>query len=333
MKIEKQGGWLAIEAMAAVLVMLISIPMFYSLWAFTRVEEEQATVAGQLETIGEGFETYVHDNYTSLIATSTPTVSTLTSFVTMKAGGYVQAGVSDKNIWGQGYESYVLQPKPGTLEIITLTTGGTRNDTDFLNQVVPGTASKIGSKGGYTPSGLVPGQVITTMQGAYNGWQKSFTGTDIPNPGAGHLVYYSSTDDKAAGQDFLYRKSVPGNPDLNKMETGLDMGDNAVSNVGGLNMKAGATLDMNSGPIVSASTITASGTVTAGKLVLPGAGYNLYIGSTNFYGDTLNTVIRQDGSLYVRHQNNTPADIAEVRNITSQGSISAAGSVSAAGTV
>ena len=63
MKIRNQEGWLAIEAMAAVMVMLISVPIFYNLWAFSKAEEEQAVIAGQLKTVGEGFEAYVHDNY------------------------------------------------------------------------------------------------------------------------------------------------------------------------------------------------------------------------------------------------------------------------------
>ena len=287
MKIEKQGGWLAIEAMAAVMVMLTSIPVFYNLWAFSKAEEEQAVIAGQLKTVGEAFEGYVQDNYATLKATATPTAAVSTSFATLQAGGYIQASISATNIWGQGYVNYVLQPKPGTLEIITITTGGTRNDTAFLNQLVPGTAVKVGSKGGYVPSGLLSGQATTAMQGSYNGWKKSFTGTNIANPGAGHLAYYSSTDDIAAGGDFLYRKSVPGNPDLNKMETGLNMGNNALTNVGSQTMKAGGALNMNGGAISAASTITATGNVTAGGIV--SAQYMLDANNNGYYVDPNST--------------------------------------------
>lgn len=381
MKIKNQEGWLAIEAMAAVMVMLISIPIFYNLWAFSKAEEEQAVIAGQIRTIGEAFEGYVQDNFAFFQASATPTAAISTTFAILQAGGYVQASISATNIWGQGYVNYVLQPKPGTLEIITLTTGGTRTDTAFLNQIVPGTAAKIGSKGGYVPSGLLAGQATTAMQGSYNGWKKSFTGTNITNPGAGHLAYYSSTDDIAAGGDFLYRKSVPGNPELNTMKTALNMDDNAIDNAGNItssgNVTATGTVTAANGraslydrageggvlkltgangvsmfvenlngklrllnnawnaelfSVDQSGNAATAGSMTAASVHLPG-GNTLYIGNTIFYGDTANTVIKQDGALYLRHQNNTPADIAEVRNITSQGSISAAGNVTASGEV
>ena len=302
---------MAVEAMASVLVMLMSIPIFYSLWAFTKSGEEQAVAAGQLKTVAEGFESYVLDNHTNLIATATATTATGITFATMKAAGHVRAGVSDTNIWGQGYVAYVLEPKAGTLEIIILTTGGSRTDVDFRNQVVPGTAVKIGSKGGYVPSGLLTGQATATMQGSYNGWQKSFTGTNIPNPGAGHLVHYSNTDDVAAGQDFLYRKAVPGNPQLNTMETDLNMGSKNIDGAGN---------------------ITASGTVSAAKVKVP-TGNNLQVGGVYYYGDTVSSAVRQSGSFHVQHLDGSAADIAHVRNIASTGSISAAGNISAVGTV
>ena len=180
----------------------------------------------------------------------------------------------------------------------------------------------MGSKGGYIPSGLLPGQLTTTMQGSYNGWQKSLTGTNIPPPGAGHLVYYSSTDDASVGQDFLYRKSVPGNPQLNTMETALNMGDNDIDDAGNVNA---ATLTATGS--LSAATANVTGTVTAAHVTVPG-GNNLQVGNSYYYGDDSNSAVRQNGAFHVQHLDGTAADIAAVGNITSSGAVGAA-SVSA----
>ena len=104
MKMKNQEGWLAIEAMAAVVMMLISVPIFYNLWAFSKAEEEQAVIAGQLKTVAQDFESYVHDNYAHYKAVQHLQRQCVT-FARLKTAGYVKAGLTVKNTWGQGYVS------------------------------------------------------------------------------------------------------------------------------------------------------------------------------------------------------------------------------------
>ena len=69
------------------------------------------------------------------------------------------------------------------------------------------------------------------LQGAGNGWILDLGSVGIASPGSGHLGAVSSYDSSALGQDFLYRVAVPGQPELNAMQTELDMTDHAIRNV------------------------------------------------------------------------------------------------------
>ena len=52
---------------------------------------------------------------------------------------------------------------------------------------------------------------------------------DIANPGAGHLAYSYYMDQGQIGDDYLYRNEVPGNPEVNRMTTELDMDGNTIN--------------------------------------------------------------------------------------------------------
>ena len=100
--------------------------------------------------------------------------------------------------------------------------------------MVPGAAALIGGAGGHIPSGVLPGQTENMLQGAGNGWVLNLGTVGIASPGAGHLGAVSTYDSSALGQDFLYRVAVPGQPELNAMQTELDMTDHAIRNVSDL---------------------------------------------------------------------------------------------------
>ena len=115
--------------------------------------------------------------------------------------------------------------------MIVLTEGGRGHDgdhPDFASIQVPHAASLLGAQGGFIPTGALPSQPNTKLQGVGGGWEWAFAGTNVPNPGAGHLgamVYYA---DGVQDHDYLYRVAVPGKPELNQMATVLNMAGNDI---------------------------------------------------------------------------------------------------------
>lgn len=138
------------------------------------------------------------------------------------------------NVWGQDYAVYVRQPRAGELVGVVLTRNGQQHSVSnpkFGATTVPATATLVGGEGGFVPTGDVPGQSSSSLLGAFGGWQLDLTGMGIPSPGAGHLGYLTSFSPSQLSQDFLYRVAVPGAPELNAMQTELDMTDHAIRGI------------------------------------------------------------------------------------------------------
>jgi hypothetical protein len=62
--------------------------------------------------------------------------------------------------------------------------------------------------------------------------------------------------------------------------------------------------------------LDATGTITAPSVSVPN-GLNLHVGSTGIYGDSTDTVLVNNGGYYLRHNDNTPAPLSQVKDIVS----------------
>jgi hypothetical protein len=133
---------------------------------------------------------------------------------------------ADLNAWGQAYHISTRLTPGGDLAAAIITTGGrgvSANDPAFAQVTVPETAA-------LAKVGFIPVDPDTLVRGPYGSWQ--FTLADFNLPGeAGHLAILTSLDSQALRQDFLYRVAVPGEPELNAMQTTLDMTDHAIRGV------------------------------------------------------------------------------------------------------
>lgn len=197
----------------------------------------QKNVGEHLARVSQAAKEYTLSNYAAIQATSTDTVATVVPFANLIAGGHLPANFRDTNGWGQTYQIYVLEPNAGNLQTVVLTTGGrdqTTSTAGFADRSVPSAASSAGATGGYVPSGNVPGETNAVLQGVLGGWTFTFAGTNVPNPGTGHLgsmQYFSAAENNAT--DYLHRVAVPGSPDLNAMTVNLDMDGNTILMGGG----------------------------------------------------------------------------------------------------
>ena len=218
-----------LSTIGAIIVVIIMIPYMIGWWETGNSAVQQRIIANHMTMVMRAANQYVNQHQDTLLSQATATTGPTISIADLISDGLLPDGFQPQNAWLQDYQIYIRQPQNGALQAIVLTTGGRENATDhFLNAVVPGGA------GGHIPSGVLPGQTENMLQGAGNGWVLNLGTVGIASPGAGHLGAVSTYDSSALGQDFLYRVAVPGQPELNAMQTELDMTDHAIRNVSDL---------------------------------------------------------------------------------------------------
>lgn len=244
---ESEAGFLTMEAMGALLLFVLLLPVLNSLWHMGMNEVKKRAIADHLTKVVAASQSYMGKHYEDLLAKSTAATGASVSIATLRAESFLPDGFSDTNAWGQGYTLHIRKPAPDKLEGIVLTSGGRGHenaDPHFANVLVPATAAMAGGFAGFIPTGTVGGQTSTELRGAYSGWRISLASQGLPNVGAGHLGALVSLDQSNIGKDFLYRVKVPGQPDLNAMSTELDMTDHAINKIKSLQFENHALASM-----------------------------------------------------------------------------------------
>ncbi|MDR2055454.1 MAG: shufflon system plasmid conjugative transfer pilus tip adhesin PilV [Desulfovibrio sp.] len=216
----------------ALLITVILLPQLYSLWDYGHTQTQKRLAADHLKMVTLAASEYVRKHDETLRTSATASSGPSVGVPDLINDDLLRQGFSSRNVWGQTYQIYFRQPKTNELQAIVLTTGGrTDNPAKFETIIVPSAALLAGGSAGFVPNGDVPGQTADTLHGAGGGWVLSLGALGIPSPGPGHLGALGTFDDSALGQDFLYRVAVPGHPELNAMQTELDMTDHAIRGV------------------------------------------------------------------------------------------------------
>ncbi|WP_425648236.1 shufflon system plasmid conjugative transfer pilus tip adhesin PilV [Acidithiobacillus ferruginosus] len=279
----------------ASLVGLLMIPTYMHFETLAIDNAKAATTAQQMQQVSQAAQAYIQANYSAVEANSTASSPATITVSMLQNTGYLPNAFSAANPFGQLWQVQVLQPTPGQLQALVLTQGGTQ-----IGQVqAPMIAAQAGAQGGFVPYNGQYGTLNDTVaHGAYSGWQVSMSG--YSNPGPGHLAALLAFNNGNLENNYLYRVAVPGQPQLNTMQTNLNMGANSVNNANEVNAQ--------------------SETLAAGD---PNGQYGaLQIGSNYYYGDGSNAAVRTPGGFYVQNQNGSgPASIAEVNNVQAAGNI------------
>ena len=279
----------------ASLVGLLMIPAYMHFETVAIDNAKAATTAQQMQQVSQAAQAYIQANYSAVEANSTASSPATITVSMLQNTGYLPSAFSAANPFGQLWQVQVLQPTPGQLQALVLTQGGTQ-----IGQVqAPMIAAQAGAQGGFVPYNGQYGTLNDTVaHGAYSGWQVSMSG--YTNPGPGHLAALLAFNNGNLENNYLYRVAVPGQPQLNTMQTNLNMGSNSVNNANEVNAQ--------------------SETLAAGD---PNGQYGaLQIGSNYYYGDGSNAAVRTPGGFYVQNQNGSgPASIDEVNNVWGSGEL------------
>lgn len=206
-------------------------------------------VADHATLIAGAASKYLKDNYAAVVASAGPTTPAVINVAMLKSTGYLSLGISDKNAFGQDYSIQVIEPLPNQLQAMVVTVGGqVISELDGRN-----ISQYMGAKGGFISS--VNASVAT---GSFGGWQMALQPFAI-SPGPGHLATALFLEDGALVNDYLYRNAVPGHPEVNRMNTAIEMSGNNLNNAGVVTATA-----------VNTGTLTASGDISAANATIAG---------------------------------------------------------------
>ncbi|MEY2341434.1 shufflon system plasmid conjugative transfer pilus tip adhesin PilV [Acidithiobacillus sp. IBUN Pt1247-S3] len=204
-------------------------------------QQEMATAAAmQMARVDTAAQAYITANAAAVAAASTATAPAIITVPMLINTGYLPNGFNSNNPYGQVWQVQVLQPQPNQLQALVVSIGGQNVDAKQAGQAAMAAGASGGVIGGGTGKFAVPGCNGGTACGVYAGWQVSTSG--YQNVAPGHLAALIEYSNGQLQSDYLYRTAVPGQPQLNTMQTNLDMGANDINNAQNVNVNQDVTL-------------------------------------------------------------------------------------------
>lgn len=262
-----------------------------------------SATAGEARQILTAAQKYIQTYYPNVESVATASKPATITVGMLESTGTLSTAFGASNPWAQTWQVQVLQPSPGKLQALLLSEGGVK----IPERVAPQIATEVGASGGFVPySGEYGNLGPNIAQGAYGHWSVSMAG--YSNPGPGHVAALLAFDNGSLEKDYLYRVQVPGHPELNTMQTALDMGKNAITKAGNVSAADGAI-----------SLGTAGTTACNANARLHLAGSEVWDGC--------------DGDLHLYPGGGNGSSVATSANMQAGGSIGANGNLNAGGSV
>lgn len=191
-------------------------------------------ISHHMNQISKAAADYIADNHGAIKANATASRPVLIRVQDLITNNYLPAGYSVTNANNQSVCVLVLEPAADKLEAIVVAEGGQALDDVSLGLA----AATLGASGGGIYS-----TAATTLQGAMGSWSApvgNFANANHPGRRcngatgavqfrAGHPVKALWFEQNTDATGFLYRDAVAGRPELNRMNTTLDMGGNLLA--------------------------------------------------------------------------------------------------------
>lgn len=254
----RQSGFSVIEVMLILAVGALAAG--YMVQNYSKYSENLSikSAADHGKIIADAASKYIQDNYAALAAVATPTVPAVVTTTMLKNSNYLSTSVSDTNGYGQGYQLLVIEPTANKLEALITTTGGQAIKEMSMREI----AKNIGGRGGFISS-----TDIGNANGNYGAWQVALSKYSTA-PGAGHIAIALFFDNGGLTNDYLNRSAVAGHPEVNRMNTAIDLNGNNLNNVATV-----GALTANIAGSTTTGNATVSGTTTTGTADVQGETY------------------------------------------------------------
>lgn len=234
-KLKESLGFTLIEVLMAMGALAIALPMGMGLVNDALNNMQIRSAASHFNVVEDAVKMYMKDKYSDIMDASGDIKIDSVAFDDLKQ--YVASGIKDVNNWGQGYKIKFYKTQRGlegkeynVLNAAIVTTGGKGSDKDFANKLIPSAAMR--AKVGF----VVPDDYVGTKRGdiqaADGTFAVNFADIGIDSPGQGHLGTVVSMEDLSINTQYVYRDYVPGHPELNSMNTDLNMGGGGTGGLG-----------------------------------------------------------------------------------------------------
>lgn len=239
-ELRAQKGSLMIEALAMLGLISMVTPVIYKKAAERTTEMQDINAASEVRVVVKAIDDYLRDNYTTITAGESVT----TNASTVNYSEFKSAGTQSKTVNISDFTDYLpigFRADGRTFKdfkvAIKKTESGERKGLTTVLLTVPGSgaanmsklrssriASMIGTNGGY-----IEGNMAKGVQGVWEVPVAQFVPGE--NPSEGTIVATSIqavADGTAGGKNVLHRVEVPGQPELNTMDTTFYMGNNDI---------------------------------------------------------------------------------------------------------
>lgn len=311
---KKDAGSLMIEALAMLALISMVTPILYKKAAERTSELQDINAASQMRVMIKAVDDYLRDNYQDIMAGRTVNNScgvaapNYGNFATQDDAhalvnighfcDYLPYGFIDKsgNVHGSyTFGDYKISVKKraatdgkssATLTGFILGTPKTAQSLPMLRS--SRIASMIGSNGGYTQ-----GNVGNGVQGV---WKIDDVKNELGiTPTISGSILAASmqpvTDGGSMNENVLYRKAYPGHPELNTMETTLNMGTHNINNINRLIVTAAnaanSPQDINEALLIEKGGAKIAGVLdaAAGKFKVDTSGNTTMAGNASIGGN------------------------------------------------
>ncbi|NDL64280.1 shufflon system plasmid conjugative transfer pilus tip adhesin PilV [Acerihabitans arboris] len=285
-------GW-AVLSTGVSLIILVMV----SVWAMTvfndyLLQRGWQVTASQTSRFRAAVKNYVGRYYDTLLASAGTTSPVVVTPAMLKNTGFLESGFSETTTDGQTFRAAVTRNAINTdqLQGLVITQGG----SDLPYKALRNISVDIEGLGGYVWKSA-------NVTGAMESWSVPLVSFGVSTT-SGHIAALLPADELGAAReesDRLYRFSVTGKPDLNRMHTSIDMGGNDLNNTDSVNAQTG-----NYSGDVTAANVTAGNGVTAGGDIRSNNGWLISRGSKGWMNETYGGGFYMSDTDWVRAINN-----------------------------
>lgn len=247
----------ALLALAVFSVLMLGVMQWYQARS---LEERDERAAAQLSILATAARSHVIDSFPTLLAGAVTQEITL---ATLRTANLLSPAFRDRDAMGRAFRILLRRPSTGVLDLVVTQTvaAGDLRWPARAAATHPVDAARLGTVTVETPTRLTGPAVDVDI----SAFQAAFTGA----PTTRAMAAYARIDRETVYGGQLYRAAASGFPEINRMETDLDMAGNAITGASSVEADAitvDTTLDVGGtmtviGGLVVGQTATITGAV------------------------------------------------------------------------
>lgn len=234
-----QSGFTLLELLLSISViaaLLVGAATVFNDWGKKSIDRK---VSRQMEQLQRAAAEYVRLNIDNIIATDIPAIDDTAEIninTDLIANGFLPSGYNRINAYRQNMRVFVRYLATGTIngdviEVLSFSEGPTIDDKRLFNAASNGQES-VGVISNLNISGTCCNGNAQSVTGAWSTALANYSAITAPDTTGGYMAAYNIISVDTLSNDYLFRSNVAGAPELNKMETNLNINNNDIIGAG-----------------------------------------------------------------------------------------------------